>query len=319
MTQAGQDAGFPDKEAQGLRSPTNASVGKPTAATRSTGRCRSSYQRQASSVPKGVPYKFQFHVDGVRGVPLIAANPNPNGYINPVLEWDTNNPTDGIAWSTRNFGADNNLFGAVCGAFSIPARRAWWRPRPWSCASSSSSRRASNGRPSHRTSSQGPNAYRSRRIAVAWSDPTRSFSATMGAPCTWSTTARSSPTSNDAAILHRAEVGCDLDHHLRRPLNRVCPPGHRRRSPAPGSHRTWRADFPHQRSSAVASQHRECLQLPTRERPFRWGRSSRCPRLLALLPGTTVAHTGPRQRFPVSPAAQRPGARREGKAPPLSA
>jgi hypothetical protein len=33
------------------------------------------------------------------------------------------------------------------------------------------------------------------------------------------------------------------------------PPGHRRRSPAPGSHRTWRADFPHQRSSAVASQH----------------------------------------------------------------
>jgi hypothetical protein len=32
-------------------------------------------------------------------------------------------------------------------------------------------------------------------------------------------------------------------------------PGHRRRSPAPGSHRTWRADFPHQRSSAVVSQH----------------------------------------------------------------
>ena len=28
------------------------------------------------------------------------------------------------------------------------------------------------------------------------------------------------------------------------------PPGHRRRSPAPGSHRTWRADFPHQRCSS---------------------------------------------------------------------
>ena len=49
------------------------------------------------------------------GVPLIVANPNPNGYINPVLEWDTNNPLDGIAWSASNFGANNNLFGAVYG------------------------------------------------------------------------------------------------------------------------------------------------------------------------------------------------------------
>jgi hypothetical protein len=38
-----------------------------------------------------------------------------NGYINPVLEWDTNNPIDGIAWSASNFGANNNLFGAVYG------------------------------------------------------------------------------------------------------------------------------------------------------------------------------------------------------------
>ena len=45
-------------------------------------------------------------------------------------------------------------------------------------------------------------------------------------------------------------------------------PGHRRRSPAPGSHRTWRADFPHQRSSAVGSQHCKHLQLPVREAQF---------------------------------------------------
>jgi len=53
------------------------------------------------------------------------------------------------------------------------------------------------------------------------------------------------------------------------------PPGHRRRSPAPGSHRTWRADFPHQRSSAVGSQHCERLQLPAWETQFRC--QQRCP------------------------------------------
>src|ERR1700740_2077729 len=52
-------------------------------------------------------------------------------------------------------------------------------------------------------------------------------------------------------------------------------PGHRRRSPAPGSHRTWRADFPHQRSSAVASQHCKRLQLPVGEAQFRC--QQRCP------------------------------------------
>src|ERR1700730_4570613 len=46
-------------------------------------------------------------------------------------------------------------------------------------------------------------------------------------------------------------------------------PGHRRRSPAPGSHRTWRADFPHQRSSGVGSQHCERLQLRVWEAQFR--------------------------------------------------
>jgi hypothetical protein len=53
------------------------------------------------------------------------------------------------------------------------------------------------------------------------------------------------------------------------------PPGHRRRSPAPGSHRTWRADFPHQRSSAVASQHCKRRQLPVGEAQFRC--QQRCP------------------------------------------
>jgi ABC transport system ATP-binding/permease protein len=48
------------------------------------------------------------------------------------------------------------------------------------------------------------------------------------------------------------------------------PPGHRRRSPAPGSHRTWRADFPHQRSSEVGSQHCKRLQLRVWEAQFRW-------------------------------------------------
>jgi len=55
-------------------------------------------------------------------VPLIVANPNPNGYINPVLEWDSNNPIDGIAWSASNFGANNNLFGRYTGSWT-PARR----------------------------------------------------------------------------------------------------------------------------------------------------------------------------------------------------
>ena len=66
-------------------------------------------------VPTMPPYRFQYNVDGVRGVPLTTANPNPDGYINPILEWDTNNPIDGIAWSASGFGKDNHLFGAVYG------------------------------------------------------------------------------------------------------------------------------------------------------------------------------------------------------------
>ena len=48
-------------------------------------------------------------------MPLIIANPNPNGYINPVLEWDTNNPIDGIAWASDGFSSQNDLYAAVYG------------------------------------------------------------------------------------------------------------------------------------------------------------------------------------------------------------
>src|SRR5215831_16776235 len=66
-------------------------------------------------VPTMPPYRFPPHVEGVRGVPLIVANPNPNGYINPVMEWDTNNPMDGIAWGDERFGAKDTIFAAVFG------------------------------------------------------------------------------------------------------------------------------------------------------------------------------------------------------------
>ena len=66
-------------------------------------------------MPQLPPYRFPPHVEGVRGVPLIIANPNPNGYLNPVLEWDTNNPFDGIAWGDQRFGVKDTLFGAIFG------------------------------------------------------------------------------------------------------------------------------------------------------------------------------------------------------------
>src|SRR5216684_7712396 len=77
-------------------------------------------------------------------------------------------------------------------------------------------------------------------------------------------------------------------------------PGHRRRSPAPGSHRTWRADFPHQRSSEVGSQHCERLQLRVWEAQFRW--QQRCaffdsiegvPGEAAAGPATAAQHPAP--------------------------
>ncbi len=115
VTEKGQDAGFPDKEGFGFVSDKRFGWsiyrGNPV---------QNPYPNlfigDTPFVPTVWPYRFQFHVNGTRGVPLIAANPNPNGYINPVLEWDTNNPIDGIAWSfSDQFGYKGDLFGAVYG------------------------------------------------------------------------------------------------------------------------------------------------------------------------------------------------------------
>ena len=114
VTEMGQDAGFPDKE--GFNFVTNKRFGWKTYNGSPVERPYPNlYIGEDPYVPELPPYRFQHHVQGVRGVPLIAANPNPDGYINPILEWDTNNPIDGIAWSAGAFGADNGLFGAVYG------------------------------------------------------------------------------------------------------------------------------------------------------------------------------------------------------------
>jgi hypothetical protein len=114
VTEMGQDAGYPDKEGFGFV--TNKRFGYASYNGAKVDRPHPQlYIGEDPFVPPVIPYRFQAHLQGVRGVPLIAANPNPDGYINPVLEWDTNNPIDGIAWSAEGFGADNNLFGAVYG------------------------------------------------------------------------------------------------------------------------------------------------------------------------------------------------------------
>ena len=115
VTEKGQDAGYPDKDGFGwvtnkrysLYRWTGSKIDRPYPQL---------YIGDQPYVPKLPPYHFPVHVDGIRGVPLIGSNPNPNGYINPVLEWDTNNPIDGIAWSSTSFGTgDATLFGAVYG------------------------------------------------------------------------------------------------------------------------------------------------------------------------------------------------------------
>lgn len=114
VTEKGQDGGFPDKEGMAfvtnkkfsLRSYNGAKIDVPHP---------SLYIGDKPFVPALFPYRFPPHVEGVRGVPLIAANPNPNGYINPVLEWDTNNPMDGIAWGDERFGAKDTIFAAIFG------------------------------------------------------------------------------------------------------------------------------------------------------------------------------------------------------------
>jgi hypothetical protein len=114
VTEMGQDAGYPDKEGflfvSGKRYGWDAYRGNPVDRPHPN-----LYIGEEPYVPTMWPYRFQHHVEGVRGVPHIVANPNPDGYINPILEWDTNNPIDGITWSASGFGKDNHLFGAVYG------------------------------------------------------------------------------------------------------------------------------------------------------------------------------------------------------------
>jgi hypothetical protein len=114
ITEKGQDAGFPDKEGMNFVSNKRFSL-TPYFGNAVDRPYPQVYIGDKPFVVKPGPYHFQRHTDGYRGVPLIVANPNPNGYINPVLEWDSNNPMDGISWSVSNFGADNNLFAAVYG------------------------------------------------------------------------------------------------------------------------------------------------------------------------------------------------------------
>jgi glucose/arabinose dehydrogenase len=115
ITEQGQDAGFPDKDGFGFVTDkkdsmhhwTGSKIERPYAQL---------YIGDKPYIPKMPPYHFPVHVDGIRGVPLIASNPDPNGYINPVMVWDTNNPMDGIAWSSTSFGTgDTTLFAAVYG------------------------------------------------------------------------------------------------------------------------------------------------------------------------------------------------------------
>jgi hypothetical protein len=116
VTEKGQDAGFPDKDGFGFvtnkrSSPqmwTGSNIERPYPQL---------YIGEEPYLPKMPPYRFPVRTDGVRGTPMIASNPNPNGYINPVMEWDTNSPIDGIAWSPPAFGASKEtIFAAVYGA-----------------------------------------------------------------------------------------------------------------------------------------------------------------------------------------------------------
>jgi len=119
VTEKGQDAGFPDKE--GMNFVTNKRFGwRSWTGTPYERPYPQLYIGDKPFVPKSSPYTGNLHNAGVRGVPKAVANPNPNGYINPALEWDTNSPIDGIAWSGKAFGADNQLFASVYGILTGP-------------------------------------------------------------------------------------------------------------------------------------------------------------------------------------------------------
>jgi hypothetical protein len=116
FTEKGQDAGFPDKAGMHFtnikRHGPDVYRGNKYDSTRPNPQL---YIGDKPYVPSLPPYRFIDHSIGVRGTPLIVANPNPNGYVNPVLEWDTNNPMDGLAWSPKAFGATDTIFTAVFG------------------------------------------------------------------------------------------------------------------------------------------------------------------------------------------------------------
>ena len=104
VTEKGQDAGFPDKDGDNFvnikRSGPDVYRGNKYDPTRPNPQLNIGDKPFVPTLP---PYRFIDHSIGVRGTPLIIANPNPNGYINPVLEWDTNNPMDGLSWSNSKF------------------------------------------------------------------------------------------------------------------------------------------------------------------------------------------------------------------------
>jgi hypothetical protein len=117
FTEKGQDAGFPDKEGLNFvnikRYGPDVYRGNKFDATRPNPQL---YIGDKPFVPTLPPYRFIDHSIGIRGTPLIVANPNPNGYVNPVMEWDTNNPMDGLAWAPKAFGVPGDvIFTAVFG------------------------------------------------------------------------------------------------------------------------------------------------------------------------------------------------------------
>ena len=114
VTDKGQDAGFPDKDGFGFVTNKRSSLQMWTG-SKFERPYPQLYIGEEPYLPKMPPYRFP--APGVRGTPVIASNPNPNGYINPVMEWDANSPMDGIAWSPPGFGASKEtIFAAVYGA-----------------------------------------------------------------------------------------------------------------------------------------------------------------------------------------------------------
>lgn len=108
VTQKGQDAGFPDKDGfafvTGKRSGAGAWTGSKVERPQPQ-----LYIGEEPYVPRPWPYRFPFHGQGLRGTPPIAANPNPNGYLNPVMEWEPGTAMEGIAWAPAAFGAGKEV------------------------------------------------------------------------------------------------------------------------------------------------------------------------------------------------------------------